>query len=275
MHTQAEAVAQSIHNMNDSKSFGSQNCKWSSKDFLSCTTHDASCLYLECGLHETIENAKCVFSHCLTSSTVANQSLRWSFLLWPLTNWVDRWGRVKLSQGRTRWSAAPPFFVSGWQGFCSTPSHPSNEVIKWKNEAWKKTCCWVHYVPEMPLPTMQPLDFKDFAVEDRKKKLTQGWGNFCNMPATHLSDLGGMHAGCLWYELVMMGLLEEEEGSLRFVKIISVFLCLQYCSSKTNLVKLLHRAQNTRMLVLWKSIVHQLYSRVHTKQEMSFCFVCK
>lgn len=32
--------------------------------------------------------------------------------------------------------------VSGWQGFSSTPSHSSNEVIKWMNEAWKESCCW-------------------------------------------------------------------------------------------------------------------------------------
>lgn len=55
--------------------------------------------------------------------------------------------------------------------------------------------------------------------------------------------------------------------------IVSVFRCLQYCSSIANLVKLLQRAQNTRMPVLWKSIVHQLYTqRVHTKKEMSFLF---
>lgn len=46
--------------------------------------------------------------------------------------------------------------VSGWQGFSPTPSHSSNEVIKWMNEPWKETCCWGRCVPKMPLPTPQP-----------------------------------------------------------------------------------------------------------------------
>lgn len=182
-------------------------------------------------------------------------------------------GRVKLSQGRTRWSAAPPFLVSGWQGFCSTPSHPSNEVIKWLNEAWKKTCCWVHYVPGMPLPTMQPLDFKDFAVEDRKKKLHIRMRQFLQYACNTFIRPGW---DACWLFMVWARYDGAAGTGGRFTHIcgiVSVFLCLQYCSSIANLVKLLHRAQNTRMPVLWKSIVHQLYSQhVHTKKEMSFLF---
>lgn len=98
-------------------------------------------------------------------------------------SWVESWAEGGEDGVRLRLS------VSGWQGFSSTPSHSSNEVIKWMNEAWKETCCWG---PWMPLPTLHHFASRYIVVEDRKR-LTGGWGNFCNVSARHLSILGGMH----------------------------------------------------------------------------------
>lgn len=53
--------------------------------------------------------------------------------------------------GEEKMECDSSFSVSGWQGFSCTPSHSSNEVIKWMNEAWKETCCWGQCIPKKPL----------------------------------------------------------------------------------------------------------------------------
>ncbi len=78
-------------------------------------------------------------------------------------------GRVGPGEEKMEYSSS--LSVSGWQGFSSTPSHSSNEVIKWMNEAWKETCCWGQCVPKMP--THNLLHLCIFVVEDSKGKSSQ------------------------------------------------------------------------------------------------------
>lgn len=134
----------------------------------------------------------------------------------------ESWEEEKMEYGSS-------LSVSGWQAFSSTPSHSSNEVIKWMNEAWKETRRRGQHVPKMPLPTPQPFAFRRFAVEDVHggKKLAGGWGNFCNVSATYLSVLGGMNAA--WCMLVTIGLWNRSEDRWG-AKIYEIFTSIQYFS---------------------------------------------
>lgn len=105
--------------------------------------------------------------------------------------------------------------VSGWQGFSSTPSHSSNEVIKWMNEAWKQTCRRGQCVPKMPLPTPQPFASPYFlrlrTVEEKAhRRLRQFLQCVCNIfisPGWHACSQHVIYACYSWA-------VEEEWGSL-------------------------------------------------------------
>lgn len=114
-------------------------------------------------------------------------------------------------EGKMEYSSS--LSVWGWQGFSPTPSHSSNEVIKWMNEAWKETCCWGQCVPKMPLPAPQPFASLYFAVEDSRRKCSQEDEAISAMCLQHIyqSWVARMQPACICYTLVAIGLRSWSE----------------------------------------------------------------
>lgn len=180
---------------------------------------------LICNKKDHYNNRNSAFSHCFLIFLHV-----WESLMSPPPP-GQCYPRMQLASEGESWEEKMEYgsslSVSGWQGFSSTPSHSSNEVIKWMNEAWKETCCWGQCVPKMPLPTPQPFAFLCFAVEDSKRKSPQEDEAISAMCLQHIYQSWVACMQPAWCMLVTIGLWNRSEDRWG-VKICEIFNSIQY-----------------------------------------------
>lgn len=142
-------------------------------------------------------------------------------------------GQAEPGSRKIKYSSS--LFVSGWQGFCHTPSHSSKWVIKWMDEGYEEDML---LGPMCSQDTTPPPCSRFNAAEDSWKNAKRRMRQFLQRACNTFLRLGEQTYSPLMACACYYGALEQGVGvHWRICEIITALKCLSHCGHKANLAK--------------------------------------